>query len=150
MITTATLSQHPFLHDMPEDQLAALAACAQTLNFEPGEYLFKTGQVAARFFLVMEGTIAVSASADPTALTLYTRGHGDALGWSWVFKDYQWRFTGKALTPVRVLAFEGECLRAMCEADLSFGYEFMKRIAWQLLHSLDATRLQVLDMFRNG
>jgi CRP-like cAMP-binding protein len=149
-VSVEVLAQHPFLQGIPPQLLSRFTECANVLSFEPGEYLFIAGQTADRFLLVLEGNIAVSANGGDDPHTLYTRGAGDALGWSWAFSDYHWRFTGKATSRVRVLSFNGPCLRNRCDSDLALGYEFMKRLSGHLLHALDDTRLQVLDMFQNG
>ena len=43
--------------------------------------------------------------------------------------------------------FDGACLRDKCEADHDLGYELMKRFAPVMLERLQATRLQLLDVY---
>jgi hypothetical protein len=46
-----------------------------------------------------------------------------------------------------VISFDGACLRGKCDADHAFGYELMQRFALKMLERLQATRLQLLDVY---
>lgn len=45
------------------------------------------------------------------------------------------------------MAFDGACLRGKCDADHELGYELMQRFASVMLERLQATRLQLLDVY---
>jgi len=60
---------------------------------------------------------------------------------------YRWGFDAKALDMVRAIALDATCLRGKCEADHDLGYEMMKRFMPVLVHRLQATRLQLLDVY---
>ena len=51
---------------------------------------------------------------------------------------------------MRAIAFDGACLRGKCEADHELGYELMQRFAPVLVERLQATRLQLLDVYGNA
>ncbi len=55
--------------------------------------------------------------------------------------------TAIALEPAQLIAFPGQTLRELCEADHHFGYRLMFRLSQALSKRLLATRLQVLDLF---
>jgi hypothetical protein len=42
---------------------------------------------------------------------------------------------------------DGECLRRKCEHDHDLGYELLKRFAEVITQRLQATRLQLLDVY---
>jgi CRP/FNR family transcriptional regulator, cyclic AMP receptor protein len=42
---------------------------------------------------------------------------------------------------------DGSCLRQKCEADHDLGYEMMKRFMPVLIERLQATRIQILDVY---
>jgi hypothetical protein len=46
-----------------------------------------------------------------------------------------------------VTALDGKCLREKCEEDHDFGYEIMKRFILIVVERLEATRLQLLDIY---
>jgi hypothetical protein len=45
------------------------------------------------------------------------------------------------------LGLDGQCLRAKCEADHDLGYALMQRFAQVVVQRLQATRLQLLDLY---
>ena len=80
-------------------------------------------------------------------MTLQTLHEGDVLGSSWLFSPYKWHYGARSLTLVRAIALDATCLRDKCEEDHNLGYEFMKRFAAIIVDRLQATRLQVLDVY---
>jgi hypothetical protein len=69
------------------------------------------------------------------------------LGWSWLFPPYRWRFQARTRKTTRALAFDGKSLRAKCEEDHDLGYELLKRFSRVLTERLEATRVQLLDVY---
>ena len=67
-----------------------------------------------------------------------------------MFPPYRNNFDSLALTDVSAVALDGECLRGKAEADHELGYQLMKRFAQVMLNRLQATRLQVMDVYANG
>jgi CRP/FNR family cyclic AMP-dependent transcriptional regulator len=63
---------------------------------------------------------------------------------------YRWHFDARAVELTRAIALDGECLRGKCEEDHDLGYEIMKRFALVIAERLEATRLQLLDVYGNG
>jgi CRP-like cAMP-binding protein len=55
--------------------------------------------------------------------------------------------TARTITPVQLIEINGGQIIAMCEHDARFGYTFMRRSALALAKRLNATRLQLLDVF---
>jgi CRP-like cAMP-binding protein len=142
------LARHPFFQDLPAPHLALLVGCASNVRFAAGEFLFHAGEEANRFFLVREGHVAIEiAPPGGAAHTLQTIGAGNVLGWSWLIPPYRWKFDARTIEPTRALALDGQCLRTKCEADHDLGYELLKRFAQVLEERLQATRLQLLDVY---
>jgi hypothetical protein len=48
---------------------------------------------------------------------------------------------------VRAIALDGECLRNKCENDHDFGYEMLSRFSRVIERRLEATRMQLLDLY---
>ena len=142
------LAGHPFFRDLAAPHLALLVGCASNVRFAAGEFIFHAGEAADRFFLVRDGHVAIElAPPGGGALTVQTIGAGHVLGWSWLVPPYHWKFDARAIEPTRALALDGRCLRAKCEADHDFGYELLKRVAQVMEERLQATRLQLLDVY---
>jgi CRP/FNR family cyclic AMP-dependent transcriptional regulator len=142
------LSAHPFFQHLEPQHVELLVGCAANVRFDAGQFLFHTGEEANQFFLIRQGTVALELAAPGRPpLTLQTLGEGEILGWSWLIPPYYWMFDARAVEPTRALALDGKCLRTKCEADHDLGYELLKRFAHIMEQRLQATRLQLLDVY---
>ncbi len=142
------LAEHPFARDLDKRYLELLVGCAANVRFEAGEFLFREGNEANLFYLVRKGVVAVEVYAGAAGqINVTTIGEGEVLGWSWLFPPYRWKFDARAMESTRAIALDGKCLRTKCEADHDLGYELLKRFAYMVEQRLDATRLQLLDVY---
>src|SRR5207248_7592675 len=101
----AILAAQPFLKGMSPQKLEVLARNSMPARFEAGEYIFHEGDPANRFYLILEGQVAIEAPVDEEgfqkdSLPIQTIGAADVLGWSWLFPPYYWHFDARAITPV--------------------------------------------------
>jgi hypothetical protein len=71
----------------------------------------------------------------------------DVLGWSWLFPPHEWFFDARALELTRAIALDGKCLRGKCEADQRMGYQLMKRFSALVVERLQATRMQLINLY---
>lgn len=143
------LAKHPFLEGLAPHYLELLTGCASNLRFKTGDILFHEGEEADRFFIIREGIIRLEVFAPGRgAIPIETVDAGDIVGWSWLFPPYRWHFTARVVAPLRVIALDGECLRGKCDQDHTLGYEFLKRFSRIMLDRLQATRLQLLDLYQ--
>lgn len=128
------------------EQLAERCACAR--HAEAGEVLCREGDAAQSFFLIERGVIALEIVVPGRdALLIETLHDGDLLGWSWLYEPNRWQFDARATEPCELLEFDGACVREACEADPELGYRFMQRFAAVMVERLQATRLQLLDVY---
>jgi len=137
----STIANHPLFKGLPSSQIAKLQEVAMWMDFKKDELILREGDPANRFYLIVEGKVAVEKQQeehDPVLLQII--GADDVLGWSWLFPPYYWNFDARACEPTRAIFFYGTWLREHCEADKDFGYEMMKRMAQVLIHRLQATR----------
>lgn len=142
------LEAHPFFHGMSEAHIDLLAGCARNVRFEPGEFLIHQGREAEVFFVIREGRVSIEIPAQVGgAIVVRTLKEGDVLGWSWLFPPYRWHFDARSTAPVSALALDGKCLRGKCDNNHEFGYEVMKRFAGMVVGRLEATTIQLLDLY---
>jgi CRP/FNR family transcriptional regulator, cyclic AMP receptor protein len=134
--------------DLREEHLATIAGCATTAHFDEDEYLFREGDDADTFYVLRSGSIALETHVPGQGpARLMTLHDEDVLGWSWLFPPYRWHLDARALQPVRALAFDGACLRQKSVDDHELGYEVMRRFAEVIVSRLQATRMQLLDVY---
>jgi len=142
------LTESPLLGDLRADQLSLIAGCAKNVRFEAGEAILREGTPADTFYLLRSGSVLIDVAVPgKEALTIETIHAGETLGWSWLFEPYRVQFDGHAREPVAAIAFDALCLRGKCDANHELGYELMRRFAGVMLHSLQAARFQLLDVY---
>lgn len=138
----------PLFEDLPHRHLELLAGCGSNVVARADEYLFREGQSADTFFALRHGTLAIEVSVPAREpITVQTLQPGDVAGWSWIFPDQKWSFSGRAIEPTRAISFDGSCLRGKCDTDHELGYELMKRVAIVMADRLKFARIQLLDVY---
>jgi CRP-like cAMP-binding protein len=142
------IREHPFFHGLEERHIKLIAGCAKNVRFAEGKTIFREGDPANQFFLIREGQVAVEVMV-PTRgfITIQTVQTGDVVGWSWLVEPHTWHFGARTQRATRALAFDGKCLRGKCERDHDLGYELFKRFTPLMVDRLEATILQLLDLY---
>ena len=142
------LAELPTFAGLGPEQLERIAGCGTNCGFEAGEYLAREGDEAEVFYVVRHGRVTLEMPAPAGGnLLISTLGEGTVVGWSWLLPPYRWSFDVRAIEPIRAIAFDGTCLRGKCEADTELGFALMQRFAGIILERLQATRLQLLDVY---
>jgi len=142
------LSEHPFFAGFSAEHKDLVAGCARNRRFNAGEYLFHESDAADEFFLIRHGKVALEIVAPGRAPIVFeTLGEGNIVGASWLVSPYRWMFDARAVEMTRVIGIDAACLRGKCDADHSLGYEMMNALMPILIRRLQATRLQILDVY---
>lgn len=137
---------HPFLAGMRPAHVELLCECAMQTEFSENQLIFREGDLANRFYLLEEGSVALeSRSGEGETVVFDVLGRGDVLGWSWLFPPYYWHFDARALKPTRAIFFYGTRLRTQCDEDHDFGYELIKRVAAVVVRRMQAGRRQAAE-----
>lgn len=145
------IADHPFFEGLDPRLIELAAGCARNVRFEPGQYLYREGESADRFYTLRHGKVSIEVySPQRGPITLQTVSPGEVVGWSWLFPPYRCMFDARALEVVRATQFDGACLRTKCESDPALGYALMKRLAHIVSQRLETTRLQLLDVYGNA
>ncbi len=141
-----TIAEHRLFKNLAPRYLALLTEVAMFKEFAADEVIFKEGDPANRFYLILDGEVALeSARRDDPSVLLQTIGRDDVLGWSWLFPPYYWHFDARATEPTKAIFFYGTWLRENCERDHDFGYEMMKRMSAIIIARLQATRKKLAE-----
>ena len=90
------VAAHPFLLGMNEQHVRLLADCAMHSHFHTDEIIFREGEAANRFYLIVRGKIRLESSTLGEPVPIDEIHDGDLLGWSWLFPPYAWHFTARA------------------------------------------------------
>lgn len=144
----AILAEHPFFEGLEARYMQLITGCASNVRYKSGEYIFREGEQAAQFYIIRHGKVALETFAPGRGrITIETIEDGEVLGWSWLFAPYRWHFSARPLQETRAIALDGACLRAKGEADHDLGYELAMRVARIMMERLQATRMQLLDVY---
>lgn len=142
------ITDAPVFADLSQDFAERLAAHAQIREVDAGTPLFRAGEPAEHFFLLIAGemTVEIPAVAGPSLEVQHLRPVR-VLGWSWLLPPYRWSFNARAETDCRVLEFDGKAILAECESDAEFGYAVIKRFSALMAERLDAAHRKMIEQW---
>jgi len=139
------------LEGLDEEHLSQLADVAEQVQFEEGEVIFREGDPATDVYLIVDGSVSLEVCAASVGCRrILTVTEGELLGWSPVLEQTRLSATARALEPTRAVRLNGKQVLAQCEHNPRFGFEFMRRAALALANRLNATRLQLLNVYGNA
>ena len=142
------LGEHRLFAGLGQPFLELAAGCAKNVVFKADEYLFHADDAADWIYLIRHGRVALEvATPSRGAVQFETVGEGEVVGLTWLLPPYRWGYDARATELVRAIALDAKCLRDKCEADHDLGYEILKRFLPILVQRLQATRLQMLDVY---
>jgi CRP/FNR family transcriptional regulator, cyclic AMP receptor protein len=142
------LAEHRLFHDLGQSFIELAAGCAKNTAFQQDEYLFRADDPANWIYLVRHGRVALEmVTPGRGAMVFETLGEGEVVGLTWLLPPYRWGYDARAAELTRAIALDARCLRDKCEADHDMGYEILKRFLPALVQRLQATRLQMLDVY---
>lgn len=142
------ISEQPLFDGLDQSFTKLLVGCASNVRYEPESYIFREGEEANQFFLVRQGRVTLEIHPPHRKpIVIETLGAGDIIGWSWLLPPYVWKLDARATATTILIALDGKCLRTKCEASHDLGYEILKRFAQIIERRLEATRLQLLDVY---
>lgn len=142
------LAEHRLFAGLGQPFIELAAGCAKNTVFRPDEYVFHAEEPADWIYLVRHGRVALElATPGHGAIQFETVGEGEIVGVTWLLPPYRWGSDARAIELTRAIALDARCLRDKCEADHDLGYEVLKRFLPVLVQRLQATRLQMLDVY---
>lgn len=142
------LVQHPFTEGLSTEHLQTIRDCSKHVQFQPREMIFREGQEANAFYLVLTGTVALEIFyLEPGPITVQTIGSGEVIGWSWLVPPYHWKFDARAQERTEAIQVDAVRLRELLNREQSLSAELLQRFALVMDQRLLATRRQLLDSY---
>jgi CRP-like cAMP-binding protein len=143
-----TLLTHPFLEGLKPEHVDKLTELAAEVTFTADQTIFRIGDQSSRFYLLLSGRVALEVPSPVRTFMIQTVGEGEELGWSSMLSHTRKQFQARCLKESRALAFDGERILAACEEDPAFGYALFKQVVATVAERLQATRIQLIDMYK--
>lgn len=143
------LNKIPWFRDLSKSHLDTMAEIATLHQARPGEVFFREGDKEDYFYIVLEGRVALDIFVPHRGkVRFYTAEAWEIFGWSSVTPNVRQRTAGaQAVLDSKVVRFDAEKLRQVCDSDHDLGYIVMRRLSNIVASRLMVTRLQLLDMF---
>ncbi len=144
----ALLNATWFGANLPPEAQVRLVGLARRYQAPAGTTLLTEGQLANEIGIVLSGRVSLRTLVPEQGwVTILTVEPGDIFGQSALVPPYRSTSTVVALQPVDVLALDGPGLRAALAADHDLAAVLYPRVLQALARRLNATRLQMLDLF---
>ncbi len=145
------LGNHPFFENLAPEYLTLITGCASNVKFEAGEFIYRQDEEANNFYIIREGKVALEVCPPgKKPITVQTVSDGEILGWAWLIPPYHCQFDAQAVELTRAIVLDGRCLRTKCVEDHTLGYELLSRLLPVVGRTMEATRLQLLDIYGNN
>lgn len=125
-----------------------LRALGRQVAFPAGERIFEEGERADRFWVIHTGSVTLDQHVPGRSpQVLETVGHGELLGWSWLFPPCTWHMGAETGSPVRALEFDAARVKKLCDADPALGYALALAVGEIVSHRLRRSRSRLLDSY---
>lgn len=161
MISPELLRRFEFAAGLSHEQIVSLAKISSEDEVETDTYFFHDGEQVNKFYIVMEGAVAVlfevpdreegSAVSEQLTGSLATReviistiGTGSPFGWAGIIPPNEAFASAKAIAPSKVIAIDCIELRKMFEADPAFAYLMTARAAQVMREQLRDLSIETL------
>ena len=142
------LRRTPLTAGLGHPERRRLAALCRVRTADAGEILLREGSETTQLGVVRSGRVAlrlqVPGRGSSTVLTVEA---GDVFGWSAVVPPYRATSTAIAIEPSELLVFEARALRDALDEDEDLAAALYPRLLRAVSRRLEATRLQLLDVF---
>ncbi len=144
----STLSHLAFTQGLEPEEQRRIAELASPCAWDAGATVFREGDRDSTLYLVEVGRVAIEISVPGRGrVTILTVGPGEVFGWSSLFFQRPKTASARTVEPTRALALDAARLRALCDADTRVGYLLTQRILAVVSERLQATRMQLLDIY---
>jgi len=107
------------------------AECANNLDFEDGEFLFKKGETTTSFYIIAEGRMAlvkVKKKKDRPPTIIHVFEKGDMVGELSFIDDTKHSSTVMALSDTKILQFTSEKIRPLILKEPQIMFDFMRAV----------------------
>ncbi len=145
------LSSLDWTDGMPSSTVDQLAQIAQLKTYPTGRVLFYESEHHAHIHILCDGLVTMEMRVPGHGVRkILTLGRGELLAWSALLANGVMTTSAIATEETKVIEFLTDDLKSLCEQNHDLGYYVMRQVAVSLARRLLTTRLQLLDLFRDG
>jgi signal transduction histidine kinase/CRP-like cAMP-binding protein len=155
MVPVQLLRRFALFSGLTEEELARLAAIGREEVHEPGTVLFREGEPARDFFLVLAGEVALEMGvqlwpgASKRQVEVEAVPSGGSFGWSALVGPQRTRtLSARCRGETRLIALPGEELRKLLDSDPKIGHKVLGKLAELIASRLRETRGKLTEFLR--
>ena len=139
----------PIVATLPPGPRERLLALVTRRELDAGATFMHEGDVTASMSIIVRGRIALRLRVpERGAVTILTLDPGDIVGWSAIVSPYRATTSATTLEPTELATLPAEELRAILASDAEVAAAFLPRVMETIAARVEATRDQLLDLFR--
>lgn len=140
-----------FTEGMPASAVDQLTQIATLKTYTAGRVLFYESDFHPQIHILCDGLVTMEMRIPGHGVRkILSLGRGELLAWSALLADGVMTTTAIATEETTVVEFLTDDLKSLCERNHELGYYVMRTVAVSLARRLLVTRLQLLDLFRDG
>jgi CRP/FNR family transcriptional regulator, cyclic AMP receptor protein len=144
MISPEVLRRYPQFVGISDESLKQLAMIAEETSVPAGTVMFREGDPAAHFSVILKGEVNIQYLLGNDELrTVDTLVEGDLLMWSALVEPYKATAIGTTTKDSRLVRIDAAKMRKLCEQDPVLGYRLMTQVAKLLADRLEGARAQL-------
>ena len=150
MISTDWLKKTELFGALNELQLNILLSHSSVGTFPEGKTIFRQGDEANHFYILIVGTIDLSVKTEGKFdfLSSKVEKEGAAFGIPSLIEPFRYNVTATCLKPSKVLVIDARLVRMDMEQDPRMGMEIMKKLVSIYFNRLNEMRSGVSNLFK--
>jgi CRP-like cAMP-binding protein len=141
------IQQSDLFRDLDNRIIAQFMDQSEKITIEPGTTLFREGDPATHFFVLLKGNIKLTLEEGSFVAYLVSKP-GEVFGWSSLMDRPTYSATATALSETRAVRIPGEAMRRILESHPESAMRFYRRLAKTLGHRLLKTYEAVTSVSR--
>lgn len=150
MVDVHWLKKAELFEALNESQLNRLLSRSTVKSFPEGAILFRQGEKANRFYVLIQGLVELTVKAQGEApfMTSQVLKEGAVFGIPSLLEPYLYNVTATCLKSTSVLVIDAEHIKSEMEEDPRMGMEIMKKLASIYFTRLNELRAGVSNLLQ--
>jgi CRP-like cAMP-binding protein len=150
MVSSDWLKKTELFGALNESQLNLLLSHSSVETFPEGKTIFRQGDEANHFYILIEGTIDLSVKTEGKFdfLSSKVEKEGATFGIPSLIEPFRYNVTATCLKPSRLLVINAGRVRMEMEKDREMGMEIMKKLASIYFNRLNEMRSGVSNLLK--
>jgi CRP-like cAMP-binding protein len=145
------LARMALTRGMSASSIQQLSQIGQCKSYPAGRLIFNESEYHDRLHILCSGMVTLGMRVPNHGVEMIlTLGDGEFLAWSALLADGIMTTSAVVTKDTTAIEFSTHDLKVLCEQNYELGYHVMHQVAISLSRRLLATRLQLLDLFRDS